>query len=137
MAAQLKVFLDKDCSKELPISESGNPLLFLGTQKGLNGDDGEIWKSSVYVKNIGTRAALHTRLYLQNVAPGDEYLTIENPDIGDLRELETKEVKLIVYVPRDTAVKDCTFQVILDYYTLPDIDEVFHNPYTDAREVAE
>jgi hypothetical protein len=135
MAAQLKVFLDKDCSKELPISESGRPLLFLGTQKGLNGDDGEIWKSSVYVKNIGTRAALHTRLYLQNVAPGDEYLTIENPDIGDLRELEAKEVKLIVYVPRYTAVKDCTFQVILDYYTLPDIDEVFHNPYTDAREV--
>lgn len=137
MTAKIKVFLDSACTKELPLAKSGKPLLFLGTNKGINGNTGEVWKSSIYIKNIGTRAALDLKVLIQNTLAGQEYLTIENPYIGDLKELESREVKLIVYVPRWTPVTDCNFQVAFDYYTLPDIDETFHNPYTDIREVAE
>lgn len=137
MAAEIKVFLDPECTQELPLSGSGNPLLFLGTQKGINGNTGEVWRGSVYIKNVGTRAALDTKVIQQDVLTGQEYLTVEDPYIGDLKELESREVKLIVYVPRWTPVTDCNFHLAFDYYTLPDIDETFHNPYTDTREVAE
>lgn len=136
MSAQLKIFVDKECTQELPLSTANNPLLFLGTKKGINGNTGEVWRSSVYVKNVGTRAALHTKIFLQGVKHGQDYLTIEEPFIGDLKELEVREVKMIVYVPRWTPATDCNFQLVFDYYTLPEIDETFHNPYTDIREVA-
>lgn len=136
MTAQLKVFIDKECTQELPLSTTNNLLLFLGTKNGINGSTGKVWRSSIYVKNVGTRAALHVKAVLQGVTTAQSYLTIEEPFIGDMKELEIKEVKMIVYVPPLTPATDCNFQLVFDYYTLPDIDETFHNPYIDTREVA-
>lgn len=135
MSANIKCFLDENCTKELGLTELGAYAFRLGPDVGMNGDTGETWTTTLYLKNVGTRATLNTCLYID--ADPFEFVTVTPIELGDFKELEVKPFSITVTVPRWTRYQVQVPNIYIDYYTLPEIDEVYHNPYQDVREVAE
>lgn len=133
MAAELKCFLDPECTQEIVLSNLGEYILRLAPMEGLNGYTGITHKVPIYLKNTGTRAALHvtSRVLNDNL----EFVTVDLPEIGDLMELEVVKFTITITIPRWTRYQIQLPQIVFDYYTLPSIDEVYHNPYQDKREV--
>lgn len=135
MSANIKCFIDKECTKEIGLSTIGSYLVRLGPVGGMNGHSGEYWEAPIYFKNVGTRAALHVTLSIENDPL--EYMALNPNSPGDFKELEVKPVIVSATIPRWTPYAIETPRFIVDYYTLPEIDEVFYNPYQAEREVAE
>ena len=134
MTSELKFFKDKECTQEVPVTENGIDLL-LSPIEGLNGNTGETFDTVVYVKNVGTRAALHVQLFIENV-DDREFLSAIPTFLGDFKELEVKPVTFTATIPRWTKFELQSPRITFDYYTLPAIDEQYYNPYTDTREVS-
>ena len=134
MTAELKFFKDRACTQEVPQTDLGTDLL-LAPIEGLNGNTGETFDTVVYVKNIGSRAALHTQVFIKNV-DDREFLSVVPSFLGDIKELEVKQVTFTATIPRWTKNELQAPLITFDYYTLPPIDETFYNPYTDTREVS-
>lgn len=132
MAAELKCFLDPECTKEILISDLGEYILRLAPMEGLNGYTGAEYDVPIYVKNTGTRAALHVTSHISNDIL--EFVSVDLPEIGDLMELEIVKFTIHISIPRWSRYQIQLPQIIFDYYTLPDIDEIYHNPYQDVRE---
>ena len=135
MTANIKCFIDKECTKEIGLSDIGTYLVQLGPLEGLNGHSGEYWEAPIYFKNVGTRAALNVTLSIENDPL--EYIALDPMNVGDFKELEVKPVIVSATIPRWTPYAIETPRFIIEYFTLPEIDEVFHNPYQAEREVAE
>ena len=53
------------------------------------------------------------------------------------KEREKRSMTIRIIVPRWTQAQLYLPVIAFDYYTLPEIDETFYNPYTDPREVVE
>lgn len=144
MTANIQSFTDAECTKELPFDSLGQYLLRLAPFEGIDGNAGTNWSTIIYLKNTGTRAALNTYLYKEGDIQDYISFSLDNVDfssedfkVGDFAEQEVIPVVFKVTVPRWTPVINYQVNIIIDYYTLPDIDTVFYNPYTDPREVAE
>ena len=54
-----------------------------------------------------------------------------------MKEREKRSMTIRIIVPRWTQAQLYLPVIAFDYYTLPEIDETFYNPYTDPREVVE
>lgn len=132
MSANVKCFNDAACTQEIQLTDEIYSLR-LAPMEGINGDAGQVYKIPLYLKNVGTRAALNTRFIIE----GDEmgYISIDPEFVGDMKEREVKDVVITVTVPRWTRFRQLYPQILIDYYTLPEITEIFHNPYVDKREV--
>jgi hypothetical protein len=135
MSAELKFFLDKDCTQEIAVSALGDYILRLAPMEGLNGFTGQSHIVPIYIKNIGARAALGITAEVSNDPLG--FVRLSAYDIGDLMELETYHLDIIIQIPRWTHYQIQTPHFTFDYYTLPEIDETYHNPYQDPREIAD
>ena len=135
MAAELKCFLDPECTQEVILSDLGEYILRLAPIEGLNGNTGATHVFPIYIKNTGTRAALHVTSQVINDTLG--FITVDLPELGDLKELEVVKFTITVTIPRWSRYQIQLPQILLDYYTLPSIDEVYHNPYQDPRETAD
>lgn len=134
MTAELKFFKDKACTQEVPQTEYGIDLL-LAPIEGLNGNTGETFDTVIYVKNVGHRAALHTQLFIENV-DDREFLSAIPMFLGDIPELGVVPVTFTATIPRWTKNELQAPRITFDYYSLPPIDEVYYNPYSDTREVS-
>ena len=135
MTANIKCFIDKECTKEIGLSDIGSYLVQLGPAIGMNGHSGEYWEAPIYFKNTGTRAALHVTVSIENDPL--EYIAVNPMLVGDFKELEVKPVVVSATIPRWTPYTVETPRFVIEYFTLPEIDEVFHNPYQAEREVVE
>lgn len=135
MSAELKFFLDKDCTQEIAVSALGDYILRLAPMEGLNGFTGQIHIVTIYIKNVGTRAALGITAVVSNDPL--EFVRLSNYDFGDLKELEVFPLDITIRIPRWTHYQIQTPHFTFDYYTLPEIDETYHNPYQDPREIAD
>lgn len=144
MTANIQCFTDPECTKELSFASVGTYLLRLAPSEGINGNTGAEWSTVLYLKNTGTRASLNTYIYKESDIRDYVSFSVEGLEevsnglkLGDLKEQEIIPVTFKVSVSRWTSNINYGLTIIVDYYTLPDIDTVFYNPYTDTREVAE
>lgn len=143
MIATIKLFIDQECTKEVPIGPVADYLLLVGNKLGVNGNSGETVTIPLFSKNVGNRAALNCqvdiiedpRFYVLVSTDNVEYTN--SIDLGDYKELEVKKFYVKVDVPRWTNAVRYYPVINVTYYSLPEIDTVFLNPYTDIREVAE
>lgn len=62
MSANIKCFVDENCTQELVFEDDSSYTLNLAPIVGLNGDTGETYDTKVWFQNIGTRAALNVRV---------------------------------------------------------------------------
>lgn len=131
MAAELRCFLDPECTQEVKMSALGDYILRFAPNAGLNGYTGETHTVLVYIKNTGTRAALHITAHISN--DKFEFITLPVTELGDISESEIRKFEILVSIPRWTRYQIQSPYVSFMYYTLPDIDEVYHNPYQDSR----
>lgn len=139
MSAELRCFIDKECTLELGrqiADPSKYYLVIADDDDALNGSTGTTYKISLFVKNVGDRAALHTRVLIeQDSKLANKYLYLDRAVLlGDLKECEVVEVPLRVSVQRATNPVIAYPRIVLDFYSLPKIEEDHVNPYTALRE---
>lgn len=135
MAAVLKLFLDKECTKEI-ITKNGVYSLLLAPAGGINGHTGQIYTHTTYLKNVGTRAALHVTIACTN-QDNREILRVVDNYIEGIPEQAVVPIRFTSVIQRWTKAEVQHPTIDISWYTLPEIDETFHNPYVDKREVAE
>lgn len=132
MPARLKLYLDKDCTKELYRDELGrffyrfHELLSDGTYNyWVDGNSGTNKLITLFIKNIGSRAALNVKLLVKR----KEDLTIKNIFskteyiVGDIPVDGVNSITLDFSISPWTASQVNETEIVLDYYSLPDITE--------------
>ena len=144
MSANIKCFVDENCTQELVFEDDSSYTLNLAPIVGLNGDTGETYDTKVWFQNVGTRAALNVRVLVSNDRLSFENIILDDGTesqtdafVGDMKEREKRSMTIRIIVPRWTQAQLYLPVIAFDYYTLPEIDETFYNPYTDPREVVE
>lgn len=133
MAAVLKLFLDKECTKEI-ITKDGVYDLLLAPSGGINGHVGQVYTHTTYLKNVGDRAALHVTVSCTN-QDNRAILRVVDTFIDGIPEQAVVPIRFTSVIKRWTKAEVQRPTITIDWYTLPDIDETFHNPYVDKREV--
>ena len=140
MAADLRIFIDKECTQELSMDNLSNYVTALCTSEGLDGYRGTTLNLRMYMKNCGNRAALHVRVIEEN--DDNNYLVIKVPGatyvnnvviVGDIATDEVVPIYFCVAVPMYLSWKYYIVDCFLDYYTLPDQDTTYYNPYSKYK----
>lgn len=124
MPAYVKVFLDKECTKELLRADEG--AFFFRFRKNdkekttyLDGTNGESGTTSLFLKNIGSSAALNIKVSLERKEAGNIF-SISSAAFKEIAKDDVKEVKFdYIVAPWTEAQINQTF-LYLDYYSLPD-----------------
>lgn len=142
MTADVRIYSNRACTKELIDDESGNSVLVLSPLMGVNGYTGEKRTTTIYLKNIGNRAALNVSLY--NNDDSYKIIRMSMPDgtssgntnilfIGDIPVNGIKTIYITESIPRGTKNTVYCAPLLLDYYSLPTMDYIFYNPYHKDR----
>lgn len=135
MAAELKCFFDEECTLEYMVNGSGTYDVLLAPPEGLNGSTGETSVVTIYLRNCGERAALHTTMSIMT-DNSSVIRPMTDPFIGDLLPREIKPITFLVMAAAGANYTVYYPTIYFDYYTLPDIDEDHFNPYTALRYLA-
>lgn len=125
MAAKLECYTDAECTNRLTY-QTNSYYLTLGPAAGLDGDGGEVYTQSIWVKNVGDYPALgatvikvgDTNKYVYTTTAETE-ATAGHAPIGDLAIGEIKEVKFTTAIPRYTKLTTVDITIRIDYYTHP------------------
>lgn len=125
MTAFLKIYLDKNCKQELARGDKGHFIYrFKKVKDGkeipyVDGTTGTKETVELYLKNVGTRAALNPRILIEKKEGANIF--VRNTHIyNDIPVGESEKITLEFLVAPWTESKINDTLIYLDYYSLPD-----------------
>ena len=127
MAAKLVCYATENCAEadKLPFQTAAYHLT-LGPEAGLDGDAGEVYAQSIWVKNEGNYPALGAIVIKLSDTNKYVYTTTDITPItsgralvGDLAVGEIKKITFTTSIPRYTKLSTVNLSIRIDYYTHP------------------
>jgi len=143
MPAKIKVYYDRNCTQELARDQKTNAFLYTffkqkedGTiQEAVDGIRGEAGRCILYLKNVGTRAALHPQITFISTN-NQEIINKKVYTCKDIAVDQVEELQVDFTIKAWTAAQISENYVSLEYYSLPDTVS-YTNPYNYYAEIGE